>query len=638
MMTRLLSFLVLFAAVPAGLWAIDLRYPPNPSQREEVLVMGWPEARDAIAPALLGSYLPGIAGRSGSTGMTGYRQWLTLYKWARLLARAEQEEAIDLLQRHLFLKPCSDQPTLILPGDAPSLEMTALPRDRAMEFYSNDLQRAELLGKILPPNIPNPSDQPIAERLDGALLRSWIEDPAFSEMFLTALSVDDYLPGVLWNLQEIALAEPEDFKRYPSLALAIALVYDIRLPDNWPHHQVSPSSVPKAEVSPAALFAQWVAADKDHSLLTKLQELPPGKLKFVVDAPLSESEFTWARKNARFPRSNFDRAFSSIEYDFDRLKTEQYTWPGGDYSLEEIQKRGGICVDQAYFAMVAGKARGLPTLYFRGQGADGGHAWFGYLKSADRWEMDAGRYENQNYAMGEALDPQNWRPISDHQLKELTEGFRDKPQFIASQDDLLIARLAEESGDTDLAAKAFRSAVEVCPQNPEAWARRGEFLARAGVPADERRAYHEAALKQFANQRDLRVTHQMALAEIAREMGDAEAAEAIEKKIVSQNRRLRSDLSVNAAARHLAALVDEGRLDDAFSEYRKMLRSLKETGGGNFFYDIVRPFTEVLAEDGDSKRALEAADIARKALRPDKDSILAREFDRLASTLKGEES
>ena len=639
-MMKLPVVLAIWAAVctPYAARALDLRYPPTPAQREEILKMGWPEARDAIAPALLQSYLPGIAGRSGSSGMTGYRQWLTLYKWADLLARSEEEEAIELLRRHLFLQPGSEHAILVLPGMSPAPDMVPVSKERAQSFFSDDVQRSKLLGDLLPPNIPNPANQPVAERLDPELVRSWVNDPAFSEMFLSSVSSDDYLPGVLWNLQETALAHPGDFNRYPALALAVAIVYDLRFPKNWPHHQVDASAVPVEPVSPAAWFSRWVAADKDRSLLTRLQEMPPGKLKFVVDAPLGGSEYNWARKNVRFPRSNFDRAFSSVDYDFDRLRAAQYSWPHGDYTLENIQKKGGICVDQAYFAMIAGKARGLPTLYFCGQGADGGHAWFGFLKAADRWEMDAGRYENQNYAVGEALDPQNWRPISDHQLKELAGGFREKSQFTASQDDILIGRLAEAAGDAELAGKAFRSAVEVCPENPEAWEARGEFLARVKAPADERRSFHEAALKQFANQRDLRVTHQMALAGIARETGDVETAAAIEKKIISQNRRLRSDLSVNAAARQLAALVDEGRLDEAFDEYRKMLRSLKETGGGNFFYDIVRPFTEALAEDGDSTRALEAADLARKALRPEKDSILDREFESLTSTLKGEES
>ena len=79
--------------------------------------------------------------------------------------------------------------------------------------------------------------------------------------------------------------------------------------------------------------------------------------------------------------------------------------------------------------MIAGKARGLPTLFFTGQGADGGHAWFGYMKSDNRWELDCGRYKNQNYAVGQALDPQTWLPVSDHELEIHAQGLREGLSF-----------------------------------------------------------------------------------------------------------------------------------------------------------------------------------------------------------------
>jgi tetratricopeptide (TPR) repeat protein len=633
---RAVFFAAVFAVAvqwPAAAQNFDLRYPPTPAQREAVVAMGWSAARDLLGPALKEAYRPGMGGVSGSTGMTAYRQWLTLWKWADLLARSEEDEAAAFLRRFIYEQPGADKPVLIPPGVAPEPDMTPVDEAFARGVLSDPRSRAEVFGKLIPPEIPDPSGEPVAARLDPGLLDSWVADPAFSEMVLATVSSDDYLPGVLWNLQEIARAHPEKFKRHAALALAIAVVYDMRPPAFWPHRQVDPALVPVAAVSPSALFAEWVAANESKSLLTDLATLSPGRLKFVIDAPLSASEYTWARKNLRFPRSNFDRAFSAVPYSTARLKAGAYSWTDPEYTLENILTRGGICVDQAYFAMVAGKARGLPTLFFTGQGSDGGHAWFGYLKAGDRWEMDAGRYENQNYAVGEALDPQSWLPISDHDLKGLAEGFREKAAFAASRDDLVLASLFEELGDSTLAAKALESAIAVCPQNPDAWLERGRFLERSGAPPDARKAHHEAALKQFANRRDLRVRHQLALAGIARELGDTETADALERRIVSQNRRLRADLSVNAAARRLDSLVQDDNLDGAFTEYRSMLRSLRKTGGGSFFYDIVVPFAEILDDAGDQKRALEAVAMARKELRPERDSILDKEFNKLEDVI-----
>ena len=614
--------------------ALDLRYPPTPAQRAELIEKGWLEGREILSRNLEAAYLPGMAGRAGSSGTRGYGQWLNLWKWFDLLSRTESAEATALTRRHLLMIPGQEKPILLPVGRVPSEEMVPISEERAAEFLAEPQIRAEILGVLLPPGIPDPKDAPVADRFAPEVLASWVENPDFSDLLFSTITPADYAPGVLWNLKEIQTAHPEAFKEYPALALAIAVVYDSKIPGHWPHHQVDRALVPIAEISPAAWFQRWVEANESKSLMSDLKLMKPGHLKFVVDAPISESEYTWAIKNARFPRSDFGRAFSAVKYHYSRISNQNFVWSSGDYTLANILDRGGICVDQAYFAMVAGKARGIPTLYFTGQGADGGHAWFGYLKSGDRWEMDAGRYENQNYAVGNAFDPQNWRPISDHELNSLAEGFREKAPFTAARDDLLLAGLFEERGNQALAAKAYESAVSVCPQYPEAWAERGDFLGRSKATSSIQKTFHEAALKQFQNQRDLRVRHQQALVRIARAEGDSATADAIERQIVSQNRRLRSDLSVNAGAKRLMTLLEESKIDDAFAEYRRLLGSLKETGGGNFFYDIVMPFAEVLVEEGQSPRAVDAISLAKKALRPESGSILDQEFDKLEEFVK----
>ena len=91
-----------------------------------------------------------------------------------------------------------------------------------------------------------------------------------------------------------------------------------------------------------------------------------------------KSELDWARESVKLRRASFDKIFSSIKYDKPRLEGGIFRWPYGDYSLGSIKEKGGICVDQAYFSSMAGKAKGIPTLTFVGQGSGGGHAWFGF--------------------------------------------------------------------------------------------------------------------------------------------------------------------------------------------------------------------------------------------------------------------
>jgi tetratricopeptide (TPR) repeat protein len=391
--------------------------------------------------------------------------------------------------------------------------------------------------------------------------------------------------------------------------------------------------VPLDTLSPADRFARWVEADTSGSLLTKVGDLPFEHAKFLIDAPVDPAEFEWAAKNVKLTRTTFAKAFSSINYDRDRLDKQAYVWPGEKYTLANINSDGGICVDQAYFAMIAGKARGLPTLYFSGQGADGGHAWFGYLKAPDRWELDCGRYENQNYAVGEALDPQTWTPINDHELEFLTTGLKRSPTYPASMDDLLVAGWFERDGDLASAARAYDSAVITCPANPAGWDAKSAFLERTGATATVRRKHHEAALKQFTNQRDRRVIHQTALAKIAAESGDATTAAAMQSKIIAQNKSSRSDLGVAAASERVMASLSNGPIDAAMKDYRKALDDLGAKGGGNLFYDLVAPFVSALAEKGHIQEAREALILARKALQPGSDSILDRAFLRTEARL-----
>jgi hypothetical protein len=613
--------------------AQDLRRPPAPADRAQAVSSGWEASRDRLGAALLAAYQTGGPGRPGSTGNTAYRQWLLLWKWCELLTRTEKAEAARLLRDHLRITSDGNR-TFFPPGHPLPPDTRPAPDTDVEAVLSDDTARAKFLGAFVPEEFTNPADAPLAARLKPEILAEWINDGELSRLLFQNLAEGDYPPAVLARLQEIRLAHPAKFLEYRALAVALALVYDQNLPAFWPHRQVDPKLVPRRPVDVAAFFDEWVKSNESRELFLDIRKLGPGQLKFLVDAPVDPSEFAWARKNVRYPRMDFAKAFSAVRYAHDRLKQKEYDWTEEEYSLENLRRKGGICVDQAYYAVIAGKARGLPTLFFSGQGRDGGHAWFGYMKADDKWELDCGRYENQNYAVGEALDPQIWQPISDHDLEFLARSFRDKPEFAASQDDILLAARFEAAGDTARAAKAYESAVTVCPENVLAWDARAAHLERSGAPPNQRRALHEAAIRQFARDRDIRSRHQAALARVLREQGEDSAASALEAQIMSSNKRLRSDLSVNIAAQKLRALVAEKNFDGAFAEYRKLLAGLGKTGGGNFFYDIVRPFAVTLAEEGDPKRALEAVTMAQKVLKPDAGSILDVDMKDLSESLR----
>jgi hypothetical protein len=122
-------------------------------------------------------------------------------------------------------------------------------------------------------------------------------------------------------------------------------------------------------------------------------------------------------------------------------------WTQGTYLLANIEVAGGICTDQSYFACIAGKAKGIPTLYFAGQGQDGGHAWFGYLRGNGKWELDAGRFFNQRYTVGQALDPQTWLPVTDHELLYLSGRAVRSPGNDAALGELAMVAIHRQCGE-----------------------------------------------------------------------------------------------------------------------------------------------------------------------------------------------
>ncbi len=624
------AFLILFfASSVAGLGnSFDLRRAPAPADRAKIIADGWVASRDALGSALIAAYQPGGPLRPGSTGVTAYRGWMSLWKWCELLSRNQRQEAARLLADYLRVSPKDGKVIVFAPGYAPNSGKS--PDIAEVNKILSDQAAAEqVLRSLLPADLANLQDKTIAENLNPEILGEWINDDEFSRLLFENLSDRDYLPGVLVRLQELRLADPRKFKEYRALAVALAVVYDQRFPHFWPHRQVNPRWVPIAEAPVADRFKFWTESNESPALLIDLRKLSPGQIKFIVDAPLASSEFEWARKNVKYQRSEFAKAFDAVSYSFDRMKSGRFEWTGGEYTLHNIHQQTGICVDQAYYAMIAGKARGLPTLFFTGQGSDGGHAWFGYMKSDNRWELDCGRYKNQNYAVGQALDSQTWLPVSDHELEVRAKGLREGLELFSSRDDILMGRMSERAGEHTRALKAYESAIQVCPQNEAGWDAKADYLRRTDAPLNVLKSHHEAALRQFATNRDMLVQQQVALAQIARQQGAFQEAETLERQIVAQNKRTRSDLSVSVAAPKILSLIDAKKLDQAFTEYRRQAATLGKTGGGNFFYDIVQPLAQALVATGDVRRAKEVVALARKALKPEIGSILDTELRNL---------
>jgi len=462
--------------------------------------------------------------------------------------------------------------------------------------------------------------------------RSLGEHSQLRRAFLENLRPEDDATEAMRILLRIQLAHPECIQELPCLAVAIALVFDQPFPSHWPHHQVARELVPLEKVDPVRRMHQMTELQVARRYLTDLKDFTVSEMKFIVDHPLIDSEVEWARKNVTASRSGYAKVFSSIRYDIPRYESNQLTWPYGRYLFSEIKSRGGICVDQAYFAAMTGKAKGLPTLYFSGQGEDGGHAWFGFMDSPGRWETDCGKYESQNYPVGNAVDPQIWQPISDTELTFLAKSRERSAGFQQ-------AKLFTDLGRTIVREDASRwleAALAVQPEFLPAWYLQGELLEEKKASPEVMRDFWSRFTKRFANFADLRVLGQEKLLDLAKSRGDDAEVKSLSRQILVQNRTRRFDLGIGSVAAEVSEKIEAGKWGEAETAFRKALREFKGQAGGNLYYGLVVPFFESALSEGQVLIAKNSLADAKRILRPTKDSLVGRSFMELEKKVSTE--
>ncbi|MDD3179633.1 MAG: hypothetical protein PHQ04_04700 [Opitutaceae bacterium] len=592
--SALLLLFALASGMRAELAPISASEIANPPSRERVTSLvaraarqGWGVGVEELRAAALAAY-------EANNGQA--QAWYYLYRWASLLS---------------------------------------LPERKAGEFWIAAVNRARVGHANMPQKL-SPSPGSLSALWTPALQLHALGSFQFSEEFFATVASVDNPMMVLSILQSLYAADPNRFADYQNLALAIAVVYDVPPPPDWPHGQVSEQALPRLLPRPEEAFSFWVRSDREGRTLHRLRRLSANELKFVVDAGARLQELTWAQRKIPNQLADFARVYDLVPYRKDRLQAGQANWPRSRYELPLILKEGGICVDQAYFASMAGKAKGVPTLLFRGAGLDGRHAWFGYLDSAQKWQLDCGRYAEQKYVAGLAFDPQTWGNISDHELVFLSERFRLLPLYRLS---MVHAAFAEEYlNDRNAAAalNAAREAVNREQRNVRAW----EVLLRAQTTAGQDARTIEGTLREaalaFRRYPDLEVGFVRRLVESLRARGESSLADYEEKRMVLKNKRDtgRPDLAYEQASEMLRRSMEQDDLPTQIRNYNSVVDKFGAGAGMDFYDKIVLPFVQHLRDRGELPAAIQSVQRARRALKAGDKSQLDGEIERLLSELK----
>lgn len=467
-------------------------------------------------------------------------------------------------------------------------------------------------------------------------LQRWLFGTAsFSGEFFSLLSTVDYLPRVFEILSELYQRDPIRFKSHASLALALALVYDVPPPPLWPHGQVTATALPRRLPKPAEAFAWWIKQEQLGRTYHSLSRLGAGELKFVVDAAAPWAELEWSLQAChQHPLGSLANVYSMIKYRHDRIAADAHVWPGRSYTLPEILSTGGICSDQAYFATQAGKARGVPTILIFGAGNDGRHAWFGYLDGNKQWQLDAGRYAEQRLVTGFAFDPQTWRPFTDHDLRFLSERFRELPSYRQSRIHTAFAEqfLAEDRAPA--AAQAARQAVKFERRNQAGWELLLQAARREGRDGRTIENLLREATIAFQNYPDLEAHYVNRTADSLRARGETSAADEEVRRIALKNKGARGDLSVLQARDQMRRAISAQPLPEQLRIYNHILDTSGRGAGIGFFDEVVVGFTEHLVQLGRKAEAAKAVERARQNLRVEPGSQLARELERLAGVVR----
>lgn len=483
--------------------------------------------------------------------------------------------------------------------------------------------------------ISRPPSATLSEMISPETAVALMSNAEFSRSFFDLLTPYDYLPKVLRTLDQIYRMDPKVFREYEQLALAIALVFDVPPPPHWPHGQVTEQLLARGLPGPGQAFAFWVKSDREKKTLLRLNQLAAEELKFVVSAAAPLAELRWVQDRVGFDFEALPRTYDAVAYRMDRVEAGAYSWPGSSYALPAILRDGGICIDQGYFASESGKARGVPTLLFRGVGLDGRHAWFGYLDQQKRWQFDVGRYAEQQYVSGVAFDPQTWGDVNDHELAFLAERFRVLPSFDQSRARQWLADEFLRLGQFEAAVKSARRAVNHEPRNVAAW----EILLLAEEASEialvKREATWRAAARAFQKYADLNARFMQGVISLLRERGQLSAADHEERQLAKFYSADRSDLAIAQAAEMLNRSLAR---DDPATQLRVFEGALRQFGvqaGMTAFDRLVNPFfTQALAE-GRKRDAQIILRITRRLIPIEAGSQFAgelSELDKLAAT------
>ncbi|MDQ7012955.1 MAG: hypothetical protein Q9O74_03555 [Planctomycetota bacterium] len=465
----------------------------------------------------------------------------------------------------------------------------------------------------------------------------------------------DDIPAAYRVLARLIEAHGDRVAELAPLAAAICAVHDQPTP-----RRVNENSVPL--IDPVELFGYY--ATNQRQMRSDLTKAPATVLVHLADAAGTIEEYDWARK--RYLRDkDLGNRYKEIVYDSRAGAEDGYikkVTEAGGYSLQTIRQFGGICADQAYFALSVGKACGIPACYVRGKGGGVSHAWIGFVEQKGRkssqWNFDAGRYTSFEDVQGTVRDPQTGEHVPDaflaitamstfasrdqrHQSVALADaairlgylayinntGGGINPEVAAQQLDLLESALRTDVGN--LSAWLFARRLVATPTSSlaqkEHWTAAVDQLAAQTNPdfafemiapifaaetdLNIRFNLWDWAATRFASRPDLAARARLAQTRLMIEQGREPDAIIAAHAVFTQHPKA-GPYAVEALALAEHLLTEAGRQDEAVEMYKQAFATLKPPRrlATNFleqtsWFQVGTRYAELLEAAGESRKA-----------------------------------
>lgn len=285
------------------------------------------------------------------------------------------------------------------------------------------------------------------------LLKFFRANEDFARTLVFLIHPDEDVQEIYTLVNTLRKARGSSLNRYANLAAAICVVHDKKLVTNANENSAE-------AISPIKIYDFY--RKNASRMLYGVTSMPAELLIFVVDTTATLDEMYWALNNYKGNR-RIGQVYHSIKYDTQAFRTgdpKAVTQAG--WNLLNIQRYGGVCVDQAYFASTVGKAIGCPTVMDSARG-NVAHCWVGFMETGGGnswWNFDEGRYEDYENIQGTVRNPQTRGYMPDSYVAiagSLAKTKRSRRHYAAAMNDAAIRVRALEEEDVPAFPTAARS-------------------------------------------------------------------------------------------------------------------------------------------------------------------------------------